>query len=1052
MKYYLLKTRPFPKALRRLLCQIPLGMVMSGVAYCSFGNAKLSLNAQLHTSFKNRNNQLKFPGNHQNVNVSGTVLDEKGLPMVGVSILEKGSKNSTKTDANGNFKLAVGSNESILLVSYIGFLPQEIRVGDRKSITIRLLEDVGKLNEVVVVGYGTQSRKDVTGAVSTANLKTYEHVPVNNILESVKGTLPGLNVGSINTAGQVASISIRGTNSINAGSNPLLVVDGAIFRGTLNDIPAADIESFTVLKDASAAAVYGSRSANGVILIETKKGSGINGKPKFGALLNYGFSNELEHLKVYDAPGYIQRMLDIRQANGLEADPNKIAIYLQNEEQKNYNATPDHQPTLTDPYSLFRQTGQSINATLSISNKTDKTQYYISGNLIDQKGVIVNDLYKHYSGRVNLETDLTNWLNVGVKSYYSLKSYPGSTIYGLSTNASGSSPYWFSPYASLYNADGSYLQFPQTTTSFNNPYWQIADDSYNRQNNLNGILTARVKIPWVKGLSYNLTYSNTLNNNETGSFYGLHTVLGSPKAGSGDQGYSRSYTTLLDHLLKYNHTFGKHNLDVTALYSTENYSAIGMTTHGEGFDDTSLGIYGLGKAKLQTLGSSASKTAAIGQMARVTYNYDNKYTITGTIRRDGFSAFSENHKYGTFPSVGVNWNVSNEKFMKGIDAIDHLALRASYGSNGNQSIAAYGTLGRMGNGKYFYEGNSSYTPTQFVNNLGNSDLKWESTVGLNLGLDFSLLKHRINGTVDWYSKYTHNLIFPLELPSTSGFGSISSNLGKIGNKGIELSLSTLNIDSRTFKWRSDIAFSLNRNKIISIYGKDENGVEKDLISQGYFIGKSLGTIYSTKVTGMWQQADLDNGTIMKGMAPGTYQLLDVDGDGKITSDKDRVFLGNSNPNFRWSFTNTFEYKDFSLMVYIYSIWGGNGYFQSGSNTPYNDPYANNAAINHPVYDYWTPDNPGAMFPRPNYANAAAYRGTKYLDRSFIKLQKMSLTYNLTKFVKQYGIPGLSLSVSADNLLTFAPHWVGMDPETNNGITDSSIPSIRTFMTGLSFNF
>ncbi|WP_316817675.1 TonB-dependent receptor [Pedobacter nyackensis] len=983
------------------------------------------------------------------MDISGRIVGEDGKPIPGATVKVKGEKQGTISDEDGRFKIRNVNSGSILVITYLGYIAKEVTASSGSEMTITLIASTSGLEEVVVVGYGTQSRKDITGAISTANLKTYEHVAVNNILESVKGTVPGLNVGSTNTAGQLASISIRGQNSINAGSSPLIVVDGAIFRGTLNDIPAADIESFTVLKDASAAAVYGSRSANGVILIETKKGSGINGKPKFDVNITQGISNELEHLAVYDGPGYIQRLLDIRQANGLEHDPAKVAIYLQNEEQKNYNATPDHKPTLVDPYSLFRQTGKTLNATLSISNRTDKTQYYISGNIIDQKGVIVNDVYKHYSGRVNLETDLTSWFKVGVKSYYSLKSYPGATIYGASGLGSGT--YGFSPYASIYDAAGAYLQFPQSTTSFNSPYWQIPNDAYNRQNNLNGILTALIKVPWVKGLSYNLTYSNTLNFNETGSFYGLKTVSGSAKQGSGDEAYSRNYTTLLDHLLKYNKTFGKHSIDLTALYSTEDYTTIGMNAHGEGFDDPSLGVFGLGKGKIQTVGTSGTKTSALGRMARVTYGYNNTYTITGTIRQDGFSAFSENHKYGTFPSVGVNWNISNEKFMQHIGAIDRMSLRASYGSNGNQSISPYGTLGKMLTGRYFYEGSSSYVPTQYVGNLGNSDLKWESTIGVNLGLDFSVLKNRINGSIDWYSKYTHNLIFPLALPSTSGFGSISTNLGKVGNKGVELNLSTINIDRSAFQWRSDIAFSLNRNKIVTIYGKDATGVEKDLISQGYFIGKSLGTIYGYQVTGMWQQADADQGTIMKGMIPGSYKLLDVDGDGKITSDKDRIFLGNSNPNFRWSFTNTFQYKDLSLMVYLYSIWGGHGYYQSGSNTPYNDGYANSGAINHAIYDYWTPENPGAMFPRPNYS-VAAYKGVKYFDRSFIKLQKMSISYNLTKLVKRYGIQGMTLSFSADNLFTYAPDWIGMDPETNSGLTDSSIPSIRTFMTGLSFNF
>jgi len=984
--------------------------------------------------------------------INGTVTDQNGSPIPGVSVLEKGTNNATITDSDGKFKIIVADMQATLIIKYIGFITQEITLGQNKNLKIKLLEEVSRLNEVMVVGYGTQSKKDITGAVSKADLKTYENVAVNNVLESVKGTVAGLNVGAINTAGQIAGISIRGQNSINAGNNPLIVVDGAIFRGSLNDIPATDIESFTVLKDASAAAVYGSRSANGVILIETKKGTGLNGKPKFEVIINKGISNELEQLRVYDGPGYIQRMLDIRQANGLDYDPAKIPLYLQVEEQKNYNATPDHTPTLTDPYNLFRQIGQSLNTTVSVSNRTDKTQYYISGNMIDQKGVIINDLYKHYSGRVNLESDLTSWFRIGIKSYYSLKSYPGATIYGISGGGSASSPYQFSPYATLKEEDGSYKLFPQTTTSFNNPFWQIPNQAFNRQNNLNGILTALVKVPWVKGLSYNLTYSNTLNHNESGSFYGLKTVTGAPKAGSGDEGYSRSHTMLLDHILKYNNTFGKHSLDLTALYSTEDYNALNMNVHGEGFDDPSLGVYGLRNAKIQTVNTGASKTAAVGQMARVTYGYNGTYTITGTIRRDGFSAFSENHKYGTFPSVGVNWNISNEKFMQPITAINSLSFRASYGSNGNQSISPYGTLGRMGNGKYFYEGSSSYILTQSVANLGNDELKWESTVGLNLGLDFSLLKNRINGSVDWYSKYTHNLIFPLPIPSTSGFTSISSNLGKVGNKGIELNLSTVNIDRSDFKWNSDIAFSLNRNKIITVYGKDATGVEKDLVSQGYFIGKSLGTIYNYQVTGMWQQADVDNATIMAGMKPGTYKLFDVDGDGKITSDKDRQFLGNSNANFRWSMTNTFRYKDLSLMVYIYSIWGGNGYFQSGSNTPYNDGFANNGSLNHAVYDYWTPSNPGAEFPRPNYANSAAYRSVKYYDRSFIKLQKLSLAYNFKNLVKRYGIQGMTLSLSADNLLTYAPHWIGMDPETNSGLTDGSIPSIRTFMTGLSFNF
>jgi TonB-linked SusC/RagA family outer membrane protein len=984
--------------------------------------------------------------------IFGTITDAaSNQPIVGSIVRIEGTNVATMTDENGKFGLDVTKTNATISVSFMGYNTERILVNDQTVFNIKLVSTITKLEEVVIVGYGTQKKMAITGAVAQAKVKLYTIVPENNVLESLKGTTAGLNISGTNQAGQVPSITIRGQNSINAGSSPLIVVDGAIFKGSLNDISPSDIESFTVLKDASAAAIYGSRSANGVIIIETKKGNAVSGKPQFNVNINDGTSNQLDPLKIYDGPGYIQRMLDIRQANGLDHDPSKAALYLQNIEATNYNATPDHKPTLLNPSKLFTQIGQAINTTISVSSKTDKTQYYISGNIVDQKGVMIQDAYKHYSARANFESDLTSWFKLGMKAYYSLNSYPGSINSILNGGGSAGQLSGFSPYATLKAADGSYLQFPQTTTSFNSPYWSIPDQIYNRQNNLNGILTAQIKIPWITGLTYNMTLSNSYNANETGSFYGLKTVNGVAKNGTGDEGYSRGYTVLLDNLVKYNKTFGKHNVDLTMLYSTENSSSVSMATHGEGFDDPSLGYFGLSKGKIQTVSTGGTKTAAVGEMARLTYGYDNRYTITGTIRRDGYSAFSDNHKYGTFPSLGVNWNLSNEQFMKEISVIDALSLRGSYGSNGNQSINPYGTLSRMANGKYYYYGNSSYTYTQYIYNLGNSNLNWESTTGLNLGMDFSILKRRISGSVDWYSKYTTNLMFPLSIPTTSGYSSINSNLGRVGNKGIEVNLSTVNIDRGSFRWKSDFAFSLNRNKLIHVFGPDSTGVEKDLVSQGYFIGKSLGTIYTYKITGMWQVADSTNGTIMQGMRPGTYKILDVNGDGKITSDKDKVFVGNTAPNFRWSMTNTFDYKDFSLMFYIYSIWGGHGYYMA-SNTPYYDGYANNGSINHAVYDYWTPTNTGAMFPRPNYTNTASYQATKYFDRSFIKLQKVSISYNMTKLVKRYGIQSMTFTLSADNIFTYAPYWKGLDPETGMGLTDSSIPSIRTFSAGLNFNF
>lgn len=994
---------------------------------------------------------LKLPRTTQSgqtKKITGTIKDENGEAVIGANVSVKGTTTGTITDIDGNFSLEAQQGAT-LLISYIGYETQEITVGSQSVYSIRLSEDSQALDEVVVIGYGTQNRQAITGSITKADIDTYRDVPTNNIMETIKGSVPGLNVGGVNKAGNVAGFSIRGQNSTrDGGNNPLIVLDGAIYDGSLADIPSEDIENFTVLKDASAAAVYGSRSANGVILIQTKRGRSKSSKPEFNVNLSYGISNELKRLKVYDAPGYLQHILDVRQANGLDADPAKIDLYLQAEESKNYNATPDHQPTFSDPYELFRQNAYNLKANVSVSNSSEFASYYISAAMTDQKGVVLNDRYKNFSGRVNIDSNLTSWLKVGVKTNYSIRDYSGST-------PSMEKAAQFSPYASLYDEEGRYLQFPQTTTSFQSPFWSMRTDDTEKYNILGAILNGKITVPWVKGLTYEMVYSNTLRWFQKNYFYDEYTTEGQGKNGKGERKNENNYSMLLDNMIKYNNTFNqKHNVDVTLLYSRERRTWDDMTSYAENFDNTVLGDNKLEDGKKQTVNTGAGESGAIAWMARGTYTFDGRYSLTGTVRRDGCSAFSINRKWATFASGGLNWNITNESFMKDVKAIDNLALRVSYGSNGNQSIDSYSTLAKVGTNKYIFAGDPSYSITQGISSFALNDLGWEKTTGANFGVDFSVLNNRLSGSVDAYFTNTTDLLFSLALPSVSGKTSILSNLGKIKNKGVEIGLHSVNIETKDFSWTSDFAFSLNRNKVATIYGEDNDGdgKEDDLISSGYFIGKTLGTIYNYKVNGMWQQSDVDNGTIMEGMRPGDYKLEDVDGDGKISSDKDRQFLGTSKENFRWSLTNTLSYKDFSLMVYINSIWGGNGYFLSGNNTPYTDEYVNSAAHNRTVYDYWTPENTNAKYPRPDYQANARYKGTKYVDRSFIKLQKIALSYDLSRLVKPYGFNNMRLSLSADNLFTFAPHWDGLDPETDSGLKITAFPSIRTYQMTLMFNF
>jgi len=977
--------------------------------------------------------------------ISGVVTSNTGETIIGASIIVAGTNTGTITDIDGKFSMQVPVDGK-LNVRYVGYTETSIKIDDKNIYSIVLNEDTKILDEVVVVGYGTQRRQAVTGAVTTAKLESFKQTPATNILSQLKGSIAGLNIEGTTYAGDDPTFSIRGQNSISAGQTPLIVVDGAIFKGSISDISPNDIESFTVLKDMSAAAVYGSRSANGVILIETKKGKG-EGKPIFDVQLNYGFLSQMQKKDLFGPQEYLQRIVDLRRQTGItDAAMDNVDLYMTAMERENYLATPDHKPTLPDPLSPFLQPAYDKTINFSVSNRTDKSNYFISTNLLERHGVMRNDNYKQLTGRINISSKLTDWFTLGVNSFYSIRDKSGSktnNVYGLS------------PWASLYDENGNLNPFPQTTTSFPNPLTYYATSQMSLANNLNAVITAKVDVPWVKGLSYSLNFSNTLRWNKGSSFYDENTFAGKPLLGTGSRNYNDTYNLLVDNIVHYSRLFNKlHSVDVTLLYSMEKSDSWDMSSEAQNFDNTVLGDYFLEAGQIQTVATGGGGTYALGMMARGTYTFADKYSITGTIRRDGYSGFSENKKWGVFPSLGLNWNITKENFMKEVKPINNLAIRVSYGSNGNQSIDAYSTLARVGSDRYYYSGDETYSFAKFISKFANPDLGWESTTGLNAGIDFSILKNRISGAVDGYMTNTNNLIFNLNLPAASGKTTILSNIGEVANKGIELQLSTWNIKQKNFNWKTDFSFSLNRNEIVTLLGRDDNkdGKEDDLINEGYFIGNSLGTIYSYKILGIWQEEDVVSGEIMAGQVPGSYKIEDLDGDGKITSDKDRQFLGNTKENFRWSMTNTFQYKDFQLMVYLYSIWGGNGYYSTLNNNPIQGTYAYNPEINSTKFEYWTPENPNAYF--MGVANGAIYRTTasRIMDRSFIKLQKISLSYDLTRIVKPIGFTKVLASVSADNLFTWAPYWLGLDPETGAGIKDTAIPSLRTVMFSINVGF
>ncbi|MEP4134561.1 MAG: SusC/RagA family TonB-linked outer membrane protein, partial [Cyclobacteriaceae bacterium] len=742
----------------------------------------------------------------------------------------------------------------------------------------------------------------------------------------------------------------------------------------------------------------------------------------------------------------------IRESQGLDADPELIETYLTEEEQKNYNATPDHKFSVADPNKLGIRQGYFRSADVSMSNNTAHGNYFISLGYTDQEGVVINDNFKQFTARINSSSDITEWLNFSILTSGSFRDYSGSEPSVTAANL-------ISPYGSIYDENGDPVRFPNTTTSVSSPLYSIATEHLDRSNSLNGAFKLRFDIPWVEGLSFTSTYSNNFRWGVDHRFYGEFTGRGEDNNGSGDRSYSSNYYRLFDNIISYNRLIAeKHFINVTMLYSREQTTWESEKLEASGFDNYALGSYGLSNATNQSVKTGGGESAAIGQMGRLNYTYDDKYSLTATLRRDGYSAFSENNKWGLFSSVGVNWNITEESFMSGLEALSNLALSASYGSVGNRSIDSYTTLARISTDKVIFADNNDYVVTQGISSLANSNLGWEKTAGLNVGLDFGVINNRISGRLDFYNTTTTDLIFELPVPFASGAdarfgesGTILDNIGEIKNRGFELSLNSRNIVNKDFSWTSNFNYSINRNKIETIFGEDNDGdgKEDDLPQSNLFIGESLGTIYDTKVIGMWQEEDTE---IMTGLSPGDYMIEDLNGDGVISSEDDRQIIGNTNPNFRWSLTNTFKYKDFSLMAYVYSIWGGKDWYLSGENDPHLDFGVNRTDINHPIYDYWTPTNTGAEFPRPSYRSDAAYKSEKYYDRSFIKLQKVALSYDFSRLVEPTGINGLTLTLSADNLWVHAPHWDGLDPETEQGLTSDARPSIRTYLLSLSANF
>lgn len=958
--------------------------------------------------------------------ISGTVRDASGQGLVGVTILAVGENNGTVTDIDGNYSIRVNTANT-LEFSYVGYQTQKINIDGRKMIDVVMQEDVKALKEVVVVGYGVEQKKTLTSSVSIVNSDAIKDLPVPTIDGVLQGQASGVQVvQNSGTPGGGMSVRIRGVSSISGSSQPLYVIDGIPvttgdfaqvgYEGQgvnqLSDLNPGDIESITILKDAAAATIYGARASNGVVLITTKRGS--SKKSTINLSASYGWEQPWRKLEMLNAHDWKLYRNDY------------FGTEVYTPEQINDNTI----DTKWQDY-IFR-TAPISNYELSTSGGDEKTRFYISGNLFNQTGTLIGSDYRRMNGRVNLDHKINNSVTIGTSiglSYAKTNRIEGDqSLHGVLPNGI-STPAVFP----VYNSDGSYNQ----DGPYSNPV-SIANEATNENFSYRGL--GNIYLDWKiwKGLTFSTKWGIDFMNFREHAFE-YNTVQGRKYNGLGFETYTNVGNLVSNNTLKYSFDLQDNRFEVLAGYSFERKNVASSYIRGQDYADASL-QYINSASTITSASSGASNEGIRSLFGRINYNLKDKYLVSLTGRMDGSSRFSENNRNGFFPAVSAAWRLGEEDFFKS-NVISELKVRGSFGLTGNDDIPQFLYAELYGNTTY------GGKPAVYPSNIPNPDLKWETTTQVNAGLDIGLFKDRIYLNIDLYRKFTKDLLLSRPLPLSSGFSTITENIGEVENKGIELGLTTENLADRKLEWNTRINFSLNRNKITKLYNNqpiDDLGRGSNRIE----VGQPIGIFYSYE----WLGVDPSTGDVV---------FADKNFDGNITSD-DRTIIGNPHPDFIYAITNNFKYGRFDLSIFFQGSQGNdvmNGSrlylesLQGGDNQL--------AAINR----RWK--NVGDITDIPRATNdpvAAASNkrlSSRFLeDGSYLRLKNLTFGYNFnTKNIMKGKISSLRIYFTGQNLLTFT-NYTGLDPEVNYVGDDNArmgtdfftYPQARSFSFGLNAGF
>jgi len=963
--------------------------------------------------------------------ITGKVLDDKGLPVPGATVKEKNARNGVVSGADGSFRLSISNEDATLVISSIGYVTQEVPLAGRASITVTMHETAISLNETVVIGYGTQQRKDVTGAVSHIGEKALREVPVTNPQELLQGRVAGLYVTQAsNKPGAEPSVLLRGHRSILASNNPLYVIDGIPTNDGLNDINPNEIVSVDVLKDASATAIYGSRGANGVIIITTARGNNKDGRPDVHYDTYFGKTKINRYIDVLSGPQYVQFRKDAYATIGV-TDLSKMfnAYELDQIDKGNY----------TNWQRIVTQDGFQQNHDLSVLGGSANTKYAVALGYYQDKGYIKLQDLTRYNLRVNLDQNISDRVKMGISMLGSYSERNGNNfdpIPGAVVQI---------PIGSPYDALGQLAPLPTGDALMYNPLsTYIPGNFINLERRTRVLSSIYGEAEIFKGLKLRMNFGPDLSNSRTGNFAASNSAAraGQPSQASTANDYIFSYTW--ENLLTYDRTFGKHKIGFTGLYSLQQRVEETGSANVQDLPVDATTYENIGSANtINTVSSGYSRFDITSYMARVNYGYDSRFLLTLTMRADGSSVFAPGHKWGYFPSAAFAYNMADEDYIKRLGVFSSLKLRLSYGRTGNQAVGSYGTLAVLG--RTYYDFNDVAALGYYPNTVPNGALKWETTETTNLGFDFGILKDRITGSVEAYYGHTFDLLLGYALPPTTGFDSMTSNVGSTRNRGIELTLSTKNIVTPNFRWSTDLTGAFNKEEIISL-----SGGKVDDIGSKRFIGAPVNVNFDYKKIGIWQTGETQ--AAQYGSAIGQIKVADLNGNGKIDPD-DRTILGSPTPKYTFGLNNRFSYKGIDLGIFIQGVLGNQ--ISSAYYTVPQNSIAFGGRYNIVNVDYWTPNNPTNDYPRPisgTSGNPGVLYGStlQYFNGSYLRVRNIDLGYSLPKeWISKVKAKNVRIHFDVTNPFIISPYvnkYHGTDPD------NTGLPSTINYLLGVNIGF